>query len=283
MLACSIPVIGISSEVDNKIGPLLHERTAPSHPGQETMDFHQFDSSEQSGEAAVSEDIIKIIVVMDRHHLSDLSPSIIDELETRVTGLNGFIGNHAFNRVQVFLPAERIKELAAWKEIKLIKLPTPPGSLGGSVRSEGLAAGNVNNWHDNGITGNGVRAGVLDLGFSGYENLIGSELPENTTAVYTGSSSDFYSTVHGTACAEILHDVAPGADLYLVNVADMDVDYPSAVSWLEHMPQTLSCVLLCSITFYDFYLTRCIFLYMDNFIVFSPGAELHRINCILFF
>ena len=120
LLVCTIPLIGVASEVNNKIGPLLHERIVPSHPEQETMDFHQFDSSQQSsgtaseqpGETPASEDIIKIIVVMDRHHLSDLSLALVGELEARVTGLGGFIGNHAFNRVQVFLPAEKIKELA---------------------------------------------------------------------------------------------------------------------------------------------------------------------------
>jgi subtilisin family serine protease len=229
---CIMPVIVFSGEVNYKIGPLLHEKIAPSQTEQKTMLFQQQDPSEPSVEGE-SEDFIKIIVVMDRHHLSDLPQSIIDELETRVTELGGCIGDHAFNRVQVFMPVGKIKELAEWEEIKLIKLPTPPGKMGGSVRSEGLNIGNINNWHENGFTGNGVRVGVLDSGFNGYANLIGSDLPQNTIAVYTGSISDFNQTEHGTACAEIIHDVAPSAALYLVNAGDMDVDYVSAVNWLK--------------------------------------------------
>ncbi|MDZ7664877.1 MAG: DUF4214 domain-containing protein [Desulfotignum sp.] len=232
LFICIIPVIVFSGEADYKIGPLLHEKIAPSQTEQKTMLFQQHDSSEPSAEGE-SEDFIKIIVVMDRHHLSDLPQSIIDELETKVTEFGGYIGDHAFNRVQVFMPVEKIKELAEWKEIRRIKLPTPPGRMGGDVRSEGLIIGNINNWHDNGLTGNGVRIGVLDGGFSGYGELIGYELPQNTTAVYTGSRSDFNSTQHGTACAEIIHDVAPDAGLYLVNAGDMDVDYTSAVNWLK--------------------------------------------------
>lgn len=229
---CIIPVIVFSGEAGYKIGPLLHEKIAPSQTEQKTMRFQQYDSSAPSVEGE-SEDFIKIIVVMDRHHLSDLPQSIIDELETKVTQLGGYTGNHAFNRVQVFMPAGKIKELAEWEEIRLIKLPTPPGKMGGNVRSEGLSIGNINNWHDRGLTGNGVRVGILDGGFSGYYSLIGSELPEDTSAVYTSSNSDFYSTEHGTACAEIIHDVAPDAALYLVNAGDMDVDYTSAVNWLK--------------------------------------------------
>jgi hypothetical protein len=229
---CIIPVIVFSGEANYKIGPLLHKKIAPSQAEQKTMLLHQYDSSEPTVEDE-SEDFIKIIVVMDRHHLSDLPQSIIDELETKVTELGGYIGDHAFNRVQVFMPVGKIKELAEWEEIRLIKLPTTPEATGGNVRSEGLTIGNINNWKSNGITGGGVKIGVLDLGFDGYSSLIGSELPINTTAIYTGSISDFNQMEHGTACAEIIHDVAPDADLYLVNAADMDVSYHNAVDWLS--------------------------------------------------
>jgi subtilisin family serine protease len=229
---CILPVIVFSGEADYKIGPLLHEMIAPSQTEQKTMIFQQQESSEPWADGE-SEEFIKVIVVMDRPHLSDLPQSMIDDLETKVTELGGYIGNYAFNRVQVFMPVEKIKELAEWNEIRQIKRPTPPGKMGGDVRSEGLSIGNINHWHGNGLTGSGVRIGVLDGGFSGYGELVGSELPENTIAVYTGSMADFNSTEHGTACAEIIHDVAPGAELYLVNAGDMDVDYTSAVNWLN--------------------------------------------------
>jgi subtilisin family serine protease len=222
----------VANEVNYKIGPLLHKKISPPQTEQKTMLFKQYDSSGPSVEGD-PEDFIKIIVVMDRDHLSDLTQSIIDELETKVTELGGYLGGHAFNRVQVFIPVGKITELAEWEEIRQLKLPTPAGATGGAVRSEGISIGNVNNWHINGFTGKNVRVGVLDGGFYGYANLIGSDLPQNTKSVYTGSISDFNSSEHGTACAEIIHDVAPDAELYLVNAADMDVDYTSAVNWLK--------------------------------------------------
>lgn len=233
IFCCIIPAIVFSTEADEKIGPLLHEKINSSQKQQNTMGLQQADPYEQSMDDPDFGALIKVIVVMDRHHLSDLSQSLIGRLETKVKELGGYVGDHAFNRVQVFLPPESIKDLAPWGEIKIIKLPVTPEASGNTVRSEGLSIGNINNWHSNGITGENVRMGVLDVGFSGYGSLVGSELPVNTTAVYTGAQADFYSTGHGTACAEIIHDVAPDADLYLVNVADLDVDYISAVNWLE--------------------------------------------------
>ena len=39
------------------------------------------------------------------------------------------------------------------------------------------------------------------------------------------------TNVHGTACAEIVHDMAPDAELYLVNF-NTDTEQHQAVSWL---------------------------------------------------
>ncbi len=39
------------------------------------------------------------------------------------------------------------------------------------------------------------------------------------------------TTEHGTACAEVIHDIAPGAALYLAKVGT-DLDLAEAVGWL---------------------------------------------------
>jgi subtilisin family serine protease len=80
-----------------------------------------------------------------------------------------------------------------------------------------------------GSTGAGVTVGVLDTSFKGADTLTGSELPGDTQATQTvidglGSFGD----VHGTACAEIVHDVAPGARLVLANFTD-EVTWAKAI------------------------------------------------------
>jgi subtilisin family serine protease len=181
-----------------------------------------------SGEKA---ELIKVIVVMNRDHLKPLSENLINELKNRIERLGGHIGDHAFNNVQVWIPIDKVEELAKWGEIKSIRTPIKPQING--INSEGKDVIGATSWHNSGLTGKGVKLGVIDLGFSGYSSLLGSELPSDTQAFYTGSTSDFYSTEHGTACAEIAYDIAPDAEFCLINVADYEVDFHNAVSSLK--------------------------------------------------
>ena len=102
-----------------------------------------------------------------------------------------------------------------------------------NIKSEGTQIGNISNWHQNDITGRNINIGVIDSGFAGYSDLIGTELPYNVIASYFGSYSSFFSSEHGTACAEIIHDVAPSSNLFLTSVEDMDVDYLNSIAWLK--------------------------------------------------
>ncbi|MBT8217098.1 MAG: S8 family serine peptidase [Acidimicrobiia bacterium] len=99
-----------------------------------------------------------------------------------------------------------------------------------TVTSEGVTGSEVEAWHGAGWTGRDVTIGILDSSFSGYRDLLGTELPTAvTTASFHPDGLERGTNRHGTAVAEIIHDVAPGADLVFVN-ADADslgeaVDY----------------------------------------------------------
>ncbi len=102
----------------------------------------------------------------------------------------------------------------------------------GQIRGQGVGVTFANNWHEEGFTGQGVKVGVLDLGFGGYEALLGSELPENVTLKAFGDKSVLNVEVHGTACAEIVHEMAPDAELYLAYYDGTDLAMGQAVEWL---------------------------------------------------
>ncbi|HSJ57861.1 MAG TPA: S8 family serine peptidase, partial [Anaerolineae bacterium] len=102
------------------------------------------------------------------------------------------------------------------------------------VPGEGVALTGADGWHAAGWTGESIRVGVLDLGFDGYRALLGSDLPESVVAasfVY-GTEPDGSGEVHGTACAEIVHEMAPGAELYLAYYDGSTVSMGQAVEWL---------------------------------------------------
>jgi subtilisin family serine protease len=92
-------------------------------------------------------------------------------------------------------------------------------NLKGIYTSEGVSASNATAWHTAGKTGAGVRIAVIDAGFDGYASLLGSDLPTtDKVKTYDWTSSGMGGSPHGTACAEIVHDMAPGATLYLHKV-----------------------------------------------------------------
>jgi subtilisin family serine protease len=78
-----------------------------------------------------------------------------------------------------------------------------------------------------------VKVAVLDLGFAGYTGLLGTELPASVTVQSFRADGDITGggEVHGTAVAEIVHEVAPGAQIYLVNF-QTDPELGNAVNWI---------------------------------------------------
>ncbi|GIK36237.1 MAG: hypothetical protein BroJett011_00700 [Chloroflexota bacterium] len=141
--------------------------------------------------------------------------------------------------VQGWLPPDALKAIAVRSEVHFIRRPAPVFSLEtlqvGSSTSEGLAPINAAAWQAAGHTGAGVKIGIVDLGFVGYSGLLGTDLPAVVVAKnFVDSETDEQlgsTTEHGTACAEVIHDIAPGAHLYLAKVGT-ELDIAEAVAWL---------------------------------------------------
>jgi len=209
-----------AGDLSPKIGPILRSEIIQGLP-----------ASGEREESFGDGGLVKVILVINRDHLMPLPESLINEARERVERLGGHIGDHAYNNIQAWLPLDSINSLAEWNEMLIIRTPIVPQS--NAIKSEGINTIGVPNWHNNSIKGKGVKIGIIDLGFQGYSSLIGTELPISTTVGIWGTWNDFLSDNHGTACAEIVYDVAPDADLFLVNVADFDVDWHNAVSWLS--------------------------------------------------
>lgn len=102
----------------------------------------------------------------------------------------------------------------------------------GIILGQGVDVTEADVWQDAGLTGQGVRVGVLDLGFGGYEDMLGSELPESVEVGIFGDDYAFELEVHGTACAEIVHEMAPGAELILAYYDGTDAAMGEAIEWL---------------------------------------------------
>jgi subtilisin family serine protease len=133
--------------------------------------------------------------------------------------------------LQVWAPISELDTIASDPSVDHVGRPDTALTM---AITEGSAVINAPAWHAMGYTGAGVRVAIIDAGFQGYPGLLGSELPSAVTVKnFVDGENDSQvngSTVHGTACAEIVNDIAPNASLYLAKVATA-VDLEEAVNW----------------------------------------------------
>ncbi|MFC1963140.1 SBBP repeat-containing protein [Chloroflexota bacterium] len=131
------------------------------------------------------------------------------------------------NLVQVLAPVSTLEFLANQESVDYVRLPQRP--VPDAIISEGVGLIGADGF---GYTGGGIKVAVIDLGFQGYTSLLGTELPSSVTINSFRADQDIEAgEIHGTGCAEIIYDVAPDAQLYLVNI-DTEVELASAVTWL---------------------------------------------------
>ncbi len=117
--------------------------------------------------------------------------------------------------------------------VAFIRPPYIPFPL--ATSSQGVTAIGADAFHSSGLDGSGVKIAIIDLGFAGL-----SQAQANGDLPYSVQQNDLTGTgltsgiTHGTAVAEIVHDVAPAAELHLVKIAD-EVDLDAAVTYcLSH-------------------------------------------------
>lgn len=98
-----------------------------------------------------------------------------------------------------------------------------------SAVTQGVVISGADDFHQLLINGADVKIGVIDLQFSNYStSQANGELPVNLVITdYTGTG--LAGGTHGTNVAEIVHDMAPGASLYLAKV-NTDVQLTQATN-----------------------------------------------------
>jgi subtilisin family serine protease len=172
------------------------------------------------------EGLVRVVVVGDGE--ADQSA-----LAQQIAALGGQVETAYDRWTQARLPVEALPSLADAPGVRFVRRPWLPLP---ATTSEGVAVTHADEWLEAGLTGEGVKVGVLDPGFLGYNIRVSEgELPSDVITksfVGSGSEIDFWGgTSHGTACAEIVHDMAPDAQLYLVNSVT-EVEWANAVDWL---------------------------------------------------
>ncbi len=164
-----------------------------------------------------------------------------DAIRDLVAAAGGTVTGAAPGTVaQALLPPDRIADVATSAGVAYVRSPRDIASRplelpGGQARaasppgSDPSTAVNADAWHTAGFTGAGVRVGILD-----FFNWAIEDVPRVTEMLCLdgGAPCDVRSggSAHGVAVAEIIHDIAPSADLYAAQAGTIS-DLYAVIDW----------------------------------------------------
>ena len=155
---------------------------------------------------------------------------VTSSVKSHVENLGGMVETCYRQLVQSIVPLDALQNLADMPSVRFIRRPVKFIPL---ETSEGVATINADDWGSVApFHSAGAKICILDEGFDGYEGLLGTELPSSVTVRSFRADNDIHAdSLHGTACAEIVHDTAPNGEMYLANY-ETTTEMGNAVDWM---------------------------------------------------
>lgn len=148
-----------------------------------------------------------------------------------IVALGGRVERTFGNLVQAAVAPSRLSELSKRSAVDLVRAPY--AHFDHALAGEEVAATLAAAWHEEGFTGKGVKVAIIDGGFEGLdERQAEGELPANVVTQDFCAGHLATATEHGTAVAEIVYEMAPDAQLYLVCI-DTEVDLAAAEAYAK--------------------------------------------------
>lgn len=153
-----------------------------------------------------------------------------DALEGGAVATLGGIVVHAAPELGVWevrVPPGRLADLAHLPGVRYVRRPHRPVP---HTPTQGVALTGAGTFHAAGHRGGGVRVAVIDLEFGGLARAVAQGRLTRVVMArdYTGSGLETGGP-HGVACAEIVQDMAPEAELILMKI-DNEVQFARAVA-----------------------------------------------------
>jgi subtilisin family serine protease len=103
----------------------------------------------------------------------------------------------------------------------------------------------VDRWHAAGQRGHGVKVAVIDSGFRGYRSFLGNALPSTVLvrSFRLDGQLEARDSQHGILCGEVIHALAPEAELLFTSwEPDRPDTFVAAVAWAKQQgARVLSC------------------------------------------
>ena len=188
-----------------------------------------------------------------------------DNLEATVSFLEDFGGdprNVGEDYIEAYVPVQLLGQLSEQSGVLRVReiVPPQPVQISQLITGRGPLAHGSPAWNQAGYSGQGVKVGIIDIGFKDFTSLIGTELPARVhgrcytdVGVVTHNLADceavrpvtvripechdtaqrlaVRNAIHGTIVAESLIDMAPQASLYIANPKSK-ADLQDAADWM---------------------------------------------------
>jgi hypothetical protein len=165
--------------------------------------------------------------------LEEWSQTILEQLQAARVTIE--LTDPTLKLVQGRIPLDSLEQVARLPFVKFIRLPDYGYSnQQGSVGTQGDAVIRADLARQAlGVTGAGIRVGVISNGISGLSQSIASgDLPPGgSTSQSFRADGNINADAEGTAILEIVYDIAPGAQLFFANF-DTGLAFIQAVNWL---------------------------------------------------
>jgi hypothetical protein len=159
-----------------------------------------------------------------------------DQSAAAVTRVGGAVAASKHGRVEAQVPADKVAELSKQPGVTAIRRPDRAIPMG-TVADDAVQGSGADKWIAAGQTGAGVKIGIIDPGFADLDAAqaagglppTGPQLTVNNATCKAANQP----TNHGTSVAEIVHAMAPDAQLYLA-CAGNSVEFGQATDWLQN-------------------------------------------------
>jgi hypothetical protein len=232
---------GILGETDRKNTgtnlSFLQNSTRDTNQRMDSALWKIYKTFEMDGyEAAVTYAQKRLIPVIDGKifvNLHSIRPNIMafNDMNSLIEDIGGATKSINADSITAAIPIDALGKCLKDERIEHASLPRRPFEE--LIITEGVAvtgAETLINSRPYKTNHNPVKTAIIDVGFAGYESLVGSELPTETTLVSFLPSGGTGSSIHGTACAEVVYDMSPDTILYLMPIY-YDTDLVTAVNY----------------------------------------------------
>jgi len=141
--------------------------------------------------------------------------SVEEITESMLKKCNAEVDCRSKHFILLWVPIEQLGNVA--ESIGFISLVHRPFEPREDIVSEGIESIGAEEFHNNDILGQGAKIAVIDIGFAILEDAQESgELPRELTVQNYSDEPIDEGSFHGVGCAEIVYDLAPEAELYLL-------------------------------------------------------------------